>query len=290
MSAKLNEEFAGSRIVGLETRLKKAKAWLEAHLGVVEGREVIRIQAAGKNMIWNLDGDLYFHFHLLMFGKVRTYSLRHRLSPDSTVRAHIVTTTRQLLLINGQIFNIGIGDPFEQVPVLQELGPDICAVPFQREFFLQRLNRPTNLDKEIAPVLLEQSVAAGVGNYLKSDILFECAINPWTLVGALTPEQQQRLADVVPSIAERTLRNKGQTVSDEVWERISNDTERTSRWWDRHWVFRQTNRPCKVCGTPIKQKRQGPGDGRMTFFCPLCQNVDLLSISTRSTPEVEDVA
>jgi formamidopyrimidine-DNA glycosylase len=39
----------------------------------------------------------------------------------------------------------------------------------------------------------------------------------------------------------------------------------------RHWVFRRTNQPCHRCGTKIRQKRQGPGEGRWTFWCETCQ-------------------
>lgn len=276
LAKQLTEELVGSRIAVIDSRLKKARAWLEMHPGMVHDREIECIYPAGKNLLWQLEGDIYFRFHLLMFGKVRTYSLRYRLPPDPKQRAHIVTTSRQFVLINGQVFDIGIGDPFEQIQTLRELGPDICVVPFDRDFFLQRLNRPDNLDREIAPVLLDQTVAAGLGNYLKSDILFECGINPWTLVGDLTPEQQARLADVTPELSQRALRNRGQTVTDEVMEVLLSDPNNPNpRWRDRHWVFRQTNKPCKMCGFPIKQRRQGPDAGRLTYFCPNCQGVDL---------------
>src|SRR5438309_2223142 len=132
-SALLTAELAGSRIVSVETRLKKAQAWLDQHPGLVEGREIRRVYAAGKNMIWDLEGDLYFRFHLLMFGKMRTYALHYKVPLDRTIRAHIVTTTRQVVLYNGQVFDIGIGDPFQQIPALREIGPDLCAVPFDRE-------------------------------------------------------------------------------------------------------------------------------------------------------------
>jgi endonuclease-8 len=152
----------------------------------------------------------------------------------------------------------------------------MCSPDFDPRLFLHRLNDPGNLDQEIGPVLLYQSVAAGLGNYLKSDILFECKINPWTLVRDLTAEQQQCLAETVPDIGQRALRNRGQTVTDDVMARLETEAQAngtTVRWRDKHWVFRQSSRPCKVCGTPIKQKRQGPGDGRVTFFCPQCQGV-----------------
>jgi endonuclease VIII len=273
ISAQLTEELGGSRIVAVDSRLKKARAWLEEHPGLVEGRLLKRIYPAGKNMIWDLEGDLYFHFHLLMFGKMRTYSLKHRIEYDRTTRAVIVTTAKQLVLINGQVFNIGIGDPFEQLPSLKALGPDMCAVPFDTNLFLERLNRPDNLDKEIGPVLLDQTVAAGLGNYLKSDILFECRINPWTLVGDLSPAEQACLAETVPDIGQRALRNRGQTVTNEVLAYLEAQNPGGVRWRDKHWVFRQSSKPCKICGTPIKMARQGPDKGRVTFFCPNCQGV-----------------
>jgi DNA-formamidopyrimidine glycosylase len=269
---KLHDEFTGSKLVSVESRLKKAKAWFEAHPGAAEGREVRKIHAAGKNLLWELDGGLYFHIHLLMFGKIKTYTLRHRVEFDRTTRAHIVTTARQAVLINVQVFNVGIGDPYEEIASLRELGPDICAAPFDRRLFLERLNRPDNLDLEIGPVLLDQSVAAGLGNYLKSDILFECKLNPWRTVRDLTLDQQECLAATIPAVAQRALQNKGQTVTDEVMERLLAEIPNAS-WWHRHWVFRHTNRPCKICGTPIRQGRQGPGKGRVTFFCPNCQQV-----------------
>lgn len=277
ISAQLDEEFAGSRIVAIDSRLKKAKAWLEAHPNLVEGKEVRRVYAAGKNILWELEGDIYFHIHLLMFGKIRTYSLKHRVEYDRTTRALIVTTSRQVMLINVQVFNIGLGDPFCQIPSLKEIGPDMCSPTFDRRLFLHRLNDPGNLDQEIGPVLLYQSVAAGLGNYLKSDILFECRINPWTLVRDLTEEEQECLAETVPDIGQRALRNRGQTVTDEVLTALQEEAAQTGtsvRWRDKHWVFRQSSRPCKVCGTPIKQRRQGPGKGRITFYCPQCQHVE----------------
>src|SRR5687768_7079316 len=127
---KLHEEVAGSHIVAVESRLRKARAWIEAHPGLLEGKEVQRIYPAGKNLLWELEGDIFFQIHLLMFGKIRTYTLRHRVEWERTTRALIVTTARQVVLINVQVFNIGIGDPFAQIDSLREIGPDICAVPF----------------------------------------------------------------------------------------------------------------------------------------------------------------
>ncbi|MDQ6693846.1 MAG: hypothetical protein M3014_05410 [Chloroflexota bacterium] len=275
----LSEEFAGSRIVAIDSRLKKARAWLEEHPGLVEGKEIKRIYSAGKNLLWQLEDDIYFQMHLLMYGKIKTYTLRHRVEYDRTTRALIVSTGRQAVLSNVQVFNIGAGDPFQQLPTLMAIGPDICDVPFDRALFVERLLRPQHLDEEVAVVLLDQSVAAGLGNYLKSDILFECRISPWTHVGDLTAGQIDLLTEVVPEVAQRALRNRGQTITDQMLRLIESDPATpTANWWHKHWVFRHSNRPCKICGTKIKQKRQGPNGGRVTFYCPVCQGVDEASI------------
>ena len=57
----LTEEFGGSRIVAIDSRLKKARAWIEEHPGLLEGKEIKRVDAAGKNLIWYLEDDIYFH-------------------------------------------------------------------------------------------------------------------------------------------------------------------------------------------------------------------------------------
>jgi hypothetical protein len=41
-----------------------------------------------------------------------------------------------------QVFNIVVGDPFEQIEGLRRLGADLCAVPFNEALFLERLNVP----------------------------------------------------------------------------------------------------------------------------------------------------
>jgi DNA-formamidopyrimidine glycosylase len=275
ISGILNEEFAGSRIVSIESRLKKARTWLEEHPGALDGCAVENIRAAGKNIIWRLGGGYFFQIHLLMFGKIRTYSLRHHVEWERTTRAVIRSTRRQAVLENVQVFNIGQGDPFEEIESLREIGPDICAVPFDYTLFRSRLLDRSRSGEEIATVLLDQRVAAGLGNYLKSDILFECRINPWTKIGELTPEQLECLEQTIPDVGQRALRNRGQTVTDDYLKNIQfgEGEPPRGRWKDRHWVFRHTNRPCKVCGSPIRQRRQGPGSGRITFFCPVCQNV-----------------
>ena len=270
IAANLNYELAGSTLLQVQTNLRKARTWLEAHPGAVEGKTIRAVEACGNHILWRLADDYYFHFHLLMFGKWELFPPDADVPYDPATRAQIRTTAKLVTLCRGQVFDIGQGDPYTDLPSVAALGPDMCAVPFDAAEFRRRLLRPEHRDREIAVVLLDQTVANGVGNYLKADILFECAINPWTLVRDLREAEIACLARTVPLHGQRALAHRGWTLPDDLREALEAGQvpwERRSR----HWVFRRTNLPCYRCGTPIRQVKQGPGDGRWTFWCPGCQ-------------------
>lgn len=265
-----HELLAGAHLLDVQTNLRKARAWLDAHPEAVAGRHIERVTSCGKHILWYMDEGLWFHFHLLMFGKWEYHPPFDPVDYDRTTRAQIRTARQLLVLCNGQVFDIGYGDPYAQLPTLATLGPDLCAVPFDKEEFLARLLRPSNLSQEIGVVLLDQTVANGVGNYLKAEIMFECRLHPWRTVGSLTPDELRCLADTVPMIGQRALAHRGWTVPDDLRALLESGALPRGRG-GRHWVFRRTNAQCYLCGTRVRQKRQGPGEGRWTYWCENCQ-------------------
>ncbi|MGI8587899.1 MAG: Fpg/Nei family DNA glycosylase [Chloroflexia bacterium] len=265
-----DEQLAGADLIEVETNLRKARGWMERHPGALTGRRIERVTACGKHILWYMDDGLWFHFHLLMFGKWEYHPADAVVPYDRTTRAQIRTSNALLALCNGQVFDIGIGDPYAELPTLAALGPDMCAVPFDRDEFIRRLLRPQHHAQGIGVVLLDQTVANGVGNYLKAEIMFECRLDPWRTVGALTSAEIDCIADAVPLVAQRALANRGWTVPDDLRELIEAGVVPGGRG-KRHWVFRRTNQPCHRCGGKIRQKRQGPGEGRWTFWCETCQ-------------------
>ncbi|HUS14303.1 MAG TPA: hypothetical protein VM536_04705, partial [Chloroflexia bacterium] len=159
---------------------------------------------------------------------------------------------------------------YAQLPTLAALGPDMCAMPFDKDEFIRRLLRPAHLPEEIGVVLLDQTVANGVGNYLKAEIMFECRLNPWRTVASLSPAELECLADTVAIMGVRTVANRGWTLPDDLRALVEAGILPGGRG-RRHWVFRRTNGACHLCGGKIRQKRQGPGEGRWTFWCETCQ-------------------
>ena len=63
---------------------------------------------------------------------------------------------------------------------LNSLAPDIMDITF--DLFVNQITKKNNLEKPIGNVLMNQKVISGIGNYLRSDILWLSHISPFTLV------------------------------------------------------------------------------------------------------------
>ncbi|MEP6925699.1 MAG: DNA-formamidopyrimidine glycosylase family protein [Pyrinomonadaceae bacterium] len=282
----LAEKLEGQQLTGLWTRLKIAKSWLATHESEIVGQQIERIRSHGKHLLGFLSGDFYFHSHLMMWGRWQIFD-RPPEEIDRRERTRIITLNTTAVLFSAPTFVLGQGNPYEQIPILAELGTDV--LPYVGDFyvkdFLQRLFAPENLDTDIGAALLNQRIIAGIGNYLRAEILFNCRINPWRKIGELNHKEIDCLANTIPHFAALAYKTGGFTVTEENKQRLLTENGMTyragSEWGARHYVFRRTNLPCLECGEKIRQKRQvtrtadnGEDDKtRIIYFCPKCQNV-----------------
>jgi formamidopyrimidine-DNA glycosylase len=75
-----------------------------------------------------------------------------------------------------------INNEIDLIKKLNTIGPDIMDESTNFNLFLSRINKKNNLNKEIGLVLMNQKTISGIGNYLRSDILYISKINPFTKV------------------------------------------------------------------------------------------------------------
>lgn len=281
LAANLEEQT----LAQLWTRLKIAKAWLAERETEIIGQKILKIRSHGKHLLCRFNGDFYFHSHLMMWGKWLVFATAPE-EFERRERARIVTPAATAVLFSAPIFALGQGDPYEQIPILNELGKDVLPYTgdFDRDNFIQRLFAPENLPETIGAALLNQRIVAGIGNYLRAEILFNCRINPWREVGELTTKEIECLTYTMPHFAVLAYKTGGRTVTDAERDRLSTEPGLAYRpgtdWGARHYVFRRTNLPCLMCGEKIRQKRQitytddEREKTRIIYFCPNCQNVN----------------
>src|ERR1700679_14529 len=82
-----------------------------------------------------------------------------------------------------------------QVPML---GLDILAVEVTVEGGVARLDAyaKENSETEIAVVLLNQRVLAGLGNVYKSEVAFAAGVNPFRAMRTITPREMEVMVEV----------------------------------------------------------------------------------------------
>ena len=293
----LHDAFAGQPVVSLSARTKAAKAWLDAHPDAFAGRRVAGVWSHGKILVGQTEPDdagtsAFFASHFMMWGRWHVVDPADDIAVtrDRRERARIETPRAVAVLFSAPVFEVGTGDPYAHVAHLLTLGPDVLprdGAPYDAETVRARaLATP---ERAVGAVLLDQTVLAGVGNYLRAEILWACRIDPWKPVGALDADEWACLDAEVPRVCSLAYRTAGRTVSDAeqarmaaeaglTYQSLARPGETPDEWTTRHAVFRRTNLPCLRCGEPVRQKRQitrtdETGDKeRVVYFCPVCQN------------------
>jgi len=73
--------------------------------------------------------------------------------------------------------------------ILNDIGPDLLNNNISDEDYLKTMKNSKNGKKKIAVVLMDQSVFSGVGNYLKSEILYQARVSPHAIINNI-PDQK----------------------------------------------------------------------------------------------------
>jgi formamidopyrimidine-DNA glycosylase len=292
----LDAALTGRAIISLEARTKEARKWLHENEQRVTGRRVERVISHGKHLVGYIEGRFFFHSHLMMWGRWQTIgpkggpTQRRKAKPielpekDRRERARIVVEGAAAILLSAPIFNVGEGDPYEVIEFLDTLGPDALPYrgPFNHAEFLRRLLE--HKDETIGAALLNQRIVAGLGNYLRAEILFKCKLNPWLKVRELSERHFACLSKTIPRLA-RDAYKRTATAGEKDRKRMASDPSLVYQpgreYGTRHMVFRRTNLPCLRCGQKIRQLRQrtiqteenDEERTRIVYYCAKCQEV-----------------
>ncbi len=214
------------------------------------GATVTAVEAVGKNLLIRLDNGLELRTHLRMHGSW------HRYRPGEPWRRPL-SRARLVLEVEGSVavcFDAPLVELFEQRaepahPGLAALGPDLMAPRADLDEAVRRLRDPARAGRSIAEAILDQRALAGIGNEVKSEVLWQASVSPWRAAGDLDDATLRRLVE----LARDVLREGAATGRR-----------------PRH-VYRRAGRPCTRCRAPIRVARQGADLPRLTFWCPVCQ-------------------
>jgi endonuclease-8 len=219
------------------------------------GRRVTGVEARGKNLLIQLEGDLVLHTHMRMTGSWHVYRPGERWrKPERGARVVLETSRFVAICFNAPVVELKPAAAVERSPLLQ-LGPDLLDPAFDPADALRRLRRYG--ERTVGEAILIQRAVAGIGNVYKSEGLFLAGIHPVRKVEELTDEEIELLLRTARGLMVQNL---------DGFPRIT----RRGSPGGRYWVYGRSGRPCIRCGTRIRRERQGLA-GRSTYWCPTCQ-------------------
>jgi formamidopyrimidine-DNA glycosylase len=247
----------GRRITGVTVdwdRMVK-KPPLEEFRARLIGRRIDRLSRRGKYLFFHLDDGHVLVMHMKMTG-----SLLVDPANDRFTRAVLhLDDGRALHFWDPRKFGAMWLEDSEET-VTAQLGPE----PLDDDFtpgVLARLLRGRKAP--VKPVLLDQSIIAGIGNMYADEALFEAQIHPMNPAGELSPPEIERLFHAIRKVLLKALRLKGASVRNYIRPDGAPGTAH-----DEFNVAHGTGKDCPRCGGPIERIVVR---GRGTYLCPRCQ-------------------
>jgi formamidopyrimidine-DNA glycosylase len=143
---------------------------------------------------------------------------------------------------------------------LERLGPD--AWRLDHRVLASRLKERAGR-RAVKAVLLDQGVAAGIGNIYADEACFRAGIRPDRILSGLSAKRIEGLARAVDEVLEKGVRNAGTSFRDFVGADGSEGANQEDLK-----VYGRGGAPCTVCGTTL---RSATVVQRTTVWCPECQ-------------------
>lgn len=254
------ERIAGARIEAV--RLGKPLRWaLAAEPAALVGRTVRAVRRRGKYLLVDLDSGLLL-MHLGMSGSLRFDTVLP--APGSHDHFDMVTSRGTLRLNDPRRFGAVVYVEDETTPLAIKLLGGLGMEPLDVSFDLDRFHAGLRRRKaSIKQVLLAGDVVVGVGNIYASEALFLAGIRPSLSASRISRPRAARLHAAVREILARAVERGGSTLRD-----FSNVDGQSGYFQLEATVYGRAGEPCRICGTPVRQVRQGQ---RSTYFCPNCQ-------------------
>lgn len=230
---------------------------------VVDGRVLQRAEAYGKHLFHVYGQDAIVHVHLGLYGTFTEGPLPTTM-PVGQVRMRMVGETHWTDLrgpTRCEVLNV-----VEQREQLAKLGPD----PLRRNADpLVAYTRIIRSKQPIAALLMEQKILAGVGNVYRAELLFRHGVNPMVPGRSLDEVLWKDMwADLVDLMKIGVRKGRIDTVRDEHLPHVTGRAPRVDRHGGEVYVYRRTDMPCLVCGTPVRKAELA---ARNLYWCPTCQ-------------------
>lgn len=179
--------------------------------------KIVMVNSYGKKIVFCLDNGQYIVNWPLMDGRWTFEPLNHTRATFSI--GDVKSTAIKLKIpefnvyYDGSFRFGGINIVTNIKEELKKLGPDPFYHNITKELWLSIFRKSKVQKWEISKALLEQDLIAGIGNWMKAEILYEAKISPYRLVSKVTDEELDQCRICFLEVARIAYTSKGLTIA-----------------------------------------------------------------------------
>ena len=254
----LSSRVVGQKLTGVRLASPFLLRSIQPPLTDLIGRTVIGFHRLGKRLVFELDGDLFLVFHLMIAGRFRWKD-----------RGAVLPGKVGLLALdfdNGSLILTEAGTR-RQASLHVVQGRDALAAhnPGGLEVLSADLTAFTaGLTEEnhtLKRALTDPRLFSGIGNAYSDEILFAARLSPLKLTSSLTADEIRRLFEATRSTLifwiERLQQEAG-----------ADYPMKVTAFRDGMAVHGRYGKPCPVCGSPIQRIVYAANEAN---YCATCQ-------------------
>ena len=246
-------------------RVEFAFPRLAPHASALSGQRIRDVEARGKAVLVRFAGGWNIYSHNQLYGRWFVRPAGRLPRTRRSLRLAIHTRDRSALLYSASEIEVLADDDLASHPYLARLGPDPLDPALKPSAVAARAADRRFARRAFASLLLDQGFLAGIGNYLRSEILFFSRLHPRLRPADCARRDLIGFGRAALTVTRRAYRTAGITVP----RRQAAVLRRRGlpRREYRHAVFGRSG-ACRTCGSGVVKVALA---GRRAYFCPGCQ-------------------
>lgn len=233
---------------------------------ILAGHCIEAVTARGKAILTRFDNDRIIYSHNQLYGRWMISAAETPPQTNRSLRLALHTEHASAWLFSASDINVLEPRDLARHPYLARLGPELLDPAVDVDAVLARLGESRFSHRCLMGLLQDQSVLAGMGNYLCCEVLHRSGLHPKQRIVDLSARQRRKLASHCLGLTRQSYRTGG--ITNRLTRARNLRGQGVSFEESRFLVYRRAGQPCYTCGTPIVKDRFC---GRMGYLCPACQ-------------------
>lgn len=233
----------------------------------LKGSNVLALETRGKALLTHFDSGYTIYSHNQLYGIWRVVKRDKLPKTNRQLRLAIHTDEHSALLYSASDISVWKTELVGEHPFLKRIGPDILNPDLTWRAVAERLGSKVFSGRTLGSVYLDQAFLAGLGNYLRSEILFVAGVHPAQKARDLSKGQIGKLARTTLDISRRSYALAGVTVPEGQYKALRKQGVTYGK--ARFFAFGRAGQACRLCQTAIQRSTAA---SRRIYTCPTCQS------------------